>query len=282
MKVEVNNISVQYLMGDIKDIGLKDYVIRKIRHEEDRRIFNALDGVTFSLEEGDACGIIGLNGAGKSTLLKVISGIMRPTEGTVRVEGNIAALLELGSGFDPDLTVRENTYLRGAMLGYTRAFMNQVYDDIIAFAELEEFQDVPYKKLSSGMKSRLAFSIACLVKPEILILDEVLSVGDAAFHIKSEEKMKEIIGGGAITLFVSHSLGQVRQICNKVLWLDKGKQVEFGDTEPIIKRYVAFVNEKEAKAKARAQARRRAQAKALAAARAQAQAKLEGNQDSDA
>jgi len=237
MKVEVKNVSIDYLIGDIKDIGLKDFIIRKIQKQDDRRVFKALDGVSFTLEEGDSCGIIGKNGAGKSTLLKVISGIMRPSSGYAHVEGNIAALLELGSGFDPNLTVRENTYLRGAMLGYTRQFMNDVYSDVIAFAELEEFQDMAYKKLSSGMKSRLAFSIACLVKPEILILDEVLSVGDAEFRVKSEAKMKEIIDGGAITLFVSHSLGQVRKVCNKALWLEKGKQIAFGDCQEVCDAY---------------------------------------------
>ena len=242
MKIEVNNVSIDFVIGDIKDIGLKDFIIRKIQRKDDRRTFKALDGVSFTLEEGDSCGIIGKNGAGKSTLLKVVSGILRPTTGYANVEGNIAALLELGSGFDPNLTVRENTYLRGAMLGYTRQFMNEVYDQIIAFAELEEFQDMTYKKLSSGMRSRLAFSIACLVKPEILILDEVLSVGDASFRGKSEAKMKEIINGGAITLFVSHSLAQVRKVCNKVVWLEKGKQIAFGDCKEICDKYEASIN----------------------------------------
>ena len=241
MRVDVNNVSIEYIIGDIKDIGLKDFIIRKIQKKDDRHIFKALDGVNFSLEEGDSCGIIGKNGAGKSTLLKVVSGIMQPSAGYAYVEGNIAALLELGSGFDGNLTVRENTYLRGAMLGYTRQFMNDVYDRIISFAELEDFQDTAYKKLSSGMCSRLAFSIACLVKPEILILDEVLSVGDASFRSKSEAKMKEIIDGGAITLFVSHSLEQVRKVCNKVLWLEKGKQIAFGDCEEICDQYEAKI-----------------------------------------
>lgn len=245
MKVEVNDISVQYLIGDIKDIGLKDYVIRKIQHKDDRKTFMALDGITFSLKNGDACGIIGRNGAGKSTLLKVISGIMRPSRGTAVVEGTIAALLELGSGFDGNLTVKENAYLRGAMLGYTRAFMNEVYHDIIAFADLEEFEDLPFKKLSSGMKSRLAFSVACLVKPDILILDEVLSVGDAGFRKKSEAKMKEIIDGGAITLFVSHSLPQVRQVCNKVLWIEKGRQMAFGEVNEICDQYAQYTEQME-------------------------------------
>ena len=245
MKVEVNDISVQYLIGDIKDIGLKDYVIRKIQHKDDRKTFMALDGITFSLKNGDACGIIGRNGAGKSTLLNAISGIMQPSRGTAVVEGTIAALLELGSGFDGNLTVKENAYLRGAMLGYTRAFMNEVYHDIIAFADLEEFEDLPFKKLSSGMKSRLAFSVACLVKPDILILDEVLSVGDAGFRKKSEAKMKEIIDGGAITLFVSHSLPQVRQVCNKALWIEKGRQMAFGEVNEICDQYAQYTEQME-------------------------------------
>ena len=173
--------------------------------------------------------LIGYTNAGKSTLLKAISGIMRPTVGRVECHGKIAALLELASGFDGDLTVKENTYLRGAMLGYTKKFMDETYRDIIDFAELSEFEDRPFKQLSSGMKSRLAFSIASLVRPDILILDEVLSVGDGAFRKKSEAKMKEIIGGGATTILVSHSISQVRSMCNKILWLDKGRQIAFGD-----------------------------------------------------
>ena len=200
--------------------------------------------MSFSLEEGELLGIVGANGAGKSTLLKVISGIMRPTTGKMAVRGNIASLLELGTGFDGDLTVRENTFLRGAMLGYTREFMNQTYQSIIEFAELQEFEDRLFSHLSSGMKSRLAFSIACLVNPDILILDEVLSVGDGAFRQKSEQKMLEIIKGGATTLLVSHSLDQIRRMATKVLWLDKGNQVAFGETKEIFDKYQAFLNGK--------------------------------------
>ena len=186
-------------------------------------------------------GIIGTNGAGKSTLLKAVSGIMRPSEGTIMRHGTIAALLELGSGFDGDLTVKENSYLRGAMLGYTRKFMDETYEQIIDFAELKEFEDRPFKQLSSGMKSRLAFSIASLVKPDILILDEVLSVGDGAFRKKSEAKMKEIINSGATTILVSHSLNQVRSMCSKILWLHKGRQVTFGsDVQKICDDYQSF------------------------------------------
>lgn len=240
MRIDVKGIVVEYLSGDIKDIGLKDYIIRKIQRKAERRTFRALDGISFSLREGDFCGVVGTNGAGKTTLMKVLSGIMRPSAGSVRVEGNVAALLELASGFDGDMTVRENAFLRGAMLGYTEKYMKALYDDIIDFAELEEFQDTPFSKLSSGMKSRLAFSIACLVDPDILILDEVLAVGDAGFRRKSEMKMMEIIGGGAITLLVSHSVGQVRSLCNKALWIEKGQQMMFGDAEEVCAQYSEF------------------------------------------
>ena len=227
--LDVNNVSIRYMTGDFKEIGLKEFVMRKLTKNYQVKEFWADRDITFSLEKGDMLGIIGTNGAGKSTLLKAISGIMEPTTGWVRREGTIAALLELASGFDGELTVRENTYLRGAMLGYTRKFMNDTYDQIISFAELKEFEDRPFKQLSSGMKSRLAFSIASLVQPDILILDEVLSVGDGAFRKKSEAKMREIIGSGATTILVSHSISQVREMCTKILWLHKGHQIEFGD-----------------------------------------------------
>ena len=237
MVVDVKHVTVEYIMGDLKDTGLKDVIIKKLKGTYSVRKFEAVQDVTFALDKGDMCGIIGSNGAGKSTLLKVITGIMRPTAGTVHTEGNIAALLELASGFDMDLTVKENTYLRGAMLGYTRAFMDEVYDEIIAFAELQDFQDRAFKQLSSGMKSRLAFSIACIVNPDILILDEVLSVGDGVFRVKSQKKMMEILESGVTTLFVSHSLEEVRRLCNKALWLEKGKQIAFGDCGEICDRY---------------------------------------------
>lgn len=241
--IELKNVSIRYKIGDFKAIGLKDYIIRKIKKDYHVQEFWADRHIAFSLEKGDMLGIIGTNGAGKSTLLKAIAGIMKPTEGSVRCRGNIAALLELASGFDDDLTVRENTYLRGAMLGYTRGFMDRKYDEIIAFAELTEFQDRPFRQLSSGMKSRLAFSIASLVNPDILILDEVLSVGDGAFRRRSETKMMEIIRGGATTLLVSHSIEQVRALCSKVLWLHKGKQMAFGDNvNDICNQYQDFLD----------------------------------------
>lgn len=239
--VRADDVSIRYITGDFKDIGLKEYVMRKLSGNYHVNEFMAVDGVSFELEEGDMLGIIGVNGAGKSTLLKAVAGIMEPTRGNIEAHGEVAALLELGSGFDGDLTVKENAYLRGAMLGYTRQFMDDTYEQIIDFAELRGFEDRPFKQLSSGMRSRLAFSIASLVKPDILILDEVLSVGDGAFQEKSAQKMREIISGGATTILVSHSLDQIRELCNKVLWLDHGKQVAFGGAEEICDRYEAFL-----------------------------------------
>ena len=240
--IQATGISIRYITGDFKDIGLKEYVMRRLKRNYHVTEFWADRDITFSLEKGDMLGIIGSNGAGKSTLLKAVSGIMIPTKGHMEINGTIAALLELGSGFDGDLTVRENTYLRGAMLGYTRKFMDEMYDSIIEFAELQDFQDRPFKQLSSGMQSRLAFSIACLVNPDILILDEVLSVGDGAFRKKSGDKMRQILSGGVTGILVSHAVDQVREMCNKILWLDHGKQIYFGDeTETVCNAYEEFL-----------------------------------------
>lgn len=227
--LKAEGVSIRYITGDFKDIGLKEYVMRRLQGKYQVTAFWADRNISFALEKGDMLGIIGSNGAGKSTLLKAVSGIMVPTEGHMEINGSIAALLELGSGFDGDLTVRENTYLRGAMLGYTRKFMDEKYEEIIRFAELENFQERSFKQLSSGMKSRLAFSIACLVSPDIFILDEVLSVGDGAFRKKSGNKMKEILAGGVTGILVSHSIKQVRELCSKILWLDHGRQIAFTD-----------------------------------------------------
>ena len=242
--IDVENVTVAYKTGDFATLGLKDVIINKIKGTYKASMFEAVKNVSFKLEKGELLGIIGTNGAGKSTLLKVISGIMQPTEGIVHVEGNIASLLELASGFDGDLTVKENTFLRGAMLGYTKQYMIDTYKQILEFAELTEYENRLFRQLSSGMKSRLAFSIACLVKPEILILDEVISVGDGAFRQKSEKKMLEIINGGATTLLVSHSLSQIQRMSTKVLWLDHGKMVAFGETDEICKRYADFLAKK--------------------------------------
>ena len=240
--LDVKNVSIRYIIGDFKEIGLKDYLLRRLRGEYQVQEFWADREISFSLERGDMLGIIGINGAGKSTLLKAIAGIMEPTEGSVKTEGTVAALLELTSGFDGDLTVRENIYLRGSMLGYSRRFLDEIYREVLEFSELTHVESRPFRQLSSGMQSRLAFAIVSFVRPDILILDEVLAVGDGAFRAKSEEKMKQIIYGGATTILVSHDLEQIRAMCSKVLWLDRGKQVAFGaDVQQICDRYEAFL-----------------------------------------
>ena len=240
--LECRDVSIRYMVGDFKSIGLKEWTVRHLTGRYQAKEFWADRHVSFTLNRGDMLGIIGTNGAGKSTLLKAISGIMEPTEGRIVRRGQVSALLELASGFDGDLNVKENAYLRGAMLGYTRKFMDETYPSILAFSELQEFEDRPFKQLSSGMKSRLAFAIASLVKPEILILDEVLSVGDGAFKAKSEAKMREIITGGATTILVSHSIRQVRELCNRILWLDHGRIVDFTeDVKGCCGRYEKFL-----------------------------------------
>ena len=232
--IEAKDVSVRYITGDLRNIGLKEYVMKKLTRTYHAEEFMAVNGVSFTLCQGDMLGIVGTNGAGKSTLLKVVTQIMR-------VNGRIAALLELTSGFDGDLDLKENAYLRGAMLGYTREFMDKKYPEILKFSELEEFEHRPFKQLSSGMKARIAFSIASMIEPEILILDEVLSVGDGAFRDKSEAKMREIIQNGKATILVSHALDQVRRLCNKILWLDHGRQVAFGNADVLCDAYQEFL-----------------------------------------
>ncbi len=239
--IDVDNVSVRYMMGDFKDIGLKEYLIRKAKGQMVTKEFWALRDVSFHVEKGTLLGIIGSNGSGKSTILKVLAGIMPPTKGNIAAHGSIAALLELGAGFDGDLTVRENIYLRGAMLGYTREFVNEEYAHIIEFSELQEFEDVAYKKLSSGMKSKLAFSLASRVNPDILVLDEVLSVGDIGFRKKSENRMREMMSGGTTTILVSHSMGQIREMCTQVVWLEKGEMRGIGDTKQMCDEYEKYM-----------------------------------------
>ena len=241
--IKCSDVSIRYITGDFKDIGFKEFVMRKLTNNYHVIEFWADKNISFELEKGDMLGIIGINGAGKSTLLKAISGVMVPTEGYIDARGTIAALLELTAGFDGELTVKENTYLRGAMLGYTRDFMNKMYNSIIEFAELENFEERPFKQLSDGMRSRLAFSIACLVNPDIIILDEVLAVGDGAFRKKSGDKMKEILNSGVTGILVSHSTEQIRELCNKVLWLDHGQQICFSsDVDLYVDAYEDFLS----------------------------------------
>ena len=239
--IDVKDVSVRYIMGDFKDIGIKEYLIKKVKGQMMVKEFWALRDVSFHVEKGTLLGIIGSNGSGKSTILKVLAGIMPPTKGNITANGSIAALLELGAGFDGDLTVKENIYLRGAMLGYTKDFVNEEYEHIIEFSELREFEDVAFKKLSSGMKSKLAFSLASRVNPDILVLDEVLSVVDIGFRKKSENRMRELMSGGTTTILVSHSMAQIREMCTQVLWLEKGEMRGIGDTKQLCDEYEKYM-----------------------------------------
>lgn len=237
MIIRASNISMRYLMTYDRVKSIKEYIVQmlkgKIKYEE----FWALKEVSFEIQKGEVVGIIGHNGAGKSTLLKVISGILKPTSGELEVHGNIVPMLELGSGFDHDLTGRENIFLNGAILGYTEEYLKEKYDEIVAFSELGKFIDVPIRNYSSGMLMRLAFSIATVVQPEILIVDEILAVGDAAFQEKSKARMLELMGGGTTVLFVSHSLEQIREMCDNVIWLEHGQVKMIGETNNVCDKY---------------------------------------------
>ncbi|MBE5936185.1 MAG: ABC transporter ATP-binding protein [Lachnospiraceae bacterium] len=235
--IKVEDVGMKFNLSKEKVDSLKDYIIKSIKGEISYNEFWALKDINFTLQKGDRLGILGLNGAGKSTLLKVIVGVFKPTEGKVTKKGKIAPLLELGAGFDQQYTGRENIFLYGAVLGFSRSFLEEKYDEIVEFAELEEFIDVPLKNYSSGMKARLGFAIATIVEPEILILDEVLSVGDAKFRKKSEKKVMSMFDKGVTVLFVSHSIEQVKKLCNKAILLEKGKIIAQGDIEEVAKIY---------------------------------------------
>lgn len=229
--VVVDRVSMRFRMANDRISGLKEYVVQRLRGTLRYTEFEALHDVSFSVESGEVLGIIGKNGAGKSTLLKVISGILKPTEGSVSVRGTVAPMLELGSGFDFDLSGRENIFLNGAILGYSESFLKQKYAQIVDFAEIGPFIDMPLRNYSSGMVARLAFSVATVVVPEVLIVDEVLSVGDAAFQQKSRQRMLELMSGGTTVLFVSHDIAQIREMCDRVLWLERGAVRLWGDTQ---------------------------------------------------
>lgn len=241
--VKVENVGIRFNLSGEKIDSLKEYVVNIFRKKAPRNEFWGLKDITFTLQKGDRVGILGLNGAGKSTLLKVIAGVYRPTEGIVKKTGKLAPLLELGAGFEKEYTARENIFLYGAELGYSKAFIQEKFDEIIEFAELEEFLDVPIKNFSSGMKSRLGFAMCTAVEPDILILDEVLSVGDAKFRKKSEKKITDMFDSGVSVLFVSHSLEQVRRICNKAMILDHGRMIAYGDIGPVSKQYEAILED---------------------------------------
>jgi len=235
--IQVNNVSMRFLISHDRITSLKEYITNFIKRQLQYEEFWALKNISFSVAKGEVIGIIGKNGAGKSTLLKIISGILKPTEGSVKCDGNIVPMLELGSGFDPDLTGRENIFLNGAILGYSKDFLEDKYNEIVGFSELGRFIDVPIRNYSSGMLARLAFSIATVVNPEILIVDEILAVGDAAFQEKSKARMMELMSGGTTVLFVSHSLDQIRELCNRVIWLENGTIKLIGNTEEVCSEY---------------------------------------------
>ena len=235
--IKVENVGMKFNLSKEKIDSLKDYVIKSLKGEVSYNEFWALRDINFTLKKGDRLGILGLNGAGKSTLLKVIVGVFKPTEGKVTKHGKIAPLLELGAGFDPQYTGRENIFLYGAVLGLDKKFLEEKYDEIVKFAELEEFIDVPLKNYSSGMRARLGFAIATIVEPEILILDEVLSVGDAKFRKKSEKKVMSMFDKGVTVLFVSHSIEQVKRLCNKAILLEKGRIIASGDIDEVAEIY---------------------------------------------
>lgn len=236
--LKVEGVGMKFNLSKEKVDNLKEYVIKSLKRQISYNEFWALKDINFSLQKGDRLGILGLNGAGKSTLLKVIAGVLKPTEGSVTTKGTIVPLLELGAGFDKQYTGAENIYLYGAVLGYSREFLESKYDEIVEFSGLGEFIDVPIKNYSSGMKSRLGFSIATIVEPEILILDEVLSVGDAKFRKKSEKKIMSMFDKGVTVLFVSHSLDQVKRLCNKAILLEKGRIIAQGDIDAVSKIYL--------------------------------------------
>ena len=235
--IEVKDVSMRFRMANDRISSIKEYAIARLRGKLKYNEFEALKHVSFDVKRGEVMGLIGHNGAGKSTLLKVISGILKPTEGSVIVRGNVAPMLELGSGFDFDMTGRENIFLNGAILGYSEEFLKSKYEEIVAFSEIGPFIDMPLRNYSSGMVARLAFSVATVVVPEVLIVDEVLAVGDAEFQEKSRKRMMELMSGGTTVLFVSHDIDQIREMCSHIVWLENGMVREVGVPDEICRRY---------------------------------------------
>ena len=242
--IDVDNVSMRFNLGIEKGFSLKQWFVDiGKKKKKNKSEFWALKNVNFKINKGEVVGFIGSNGVGKSTLLKVVAGVMKPTKGNVKVYGNVCPMIELGAGFDMDLTARENIYLNGAVMGYSKSMIDSKFDEIVNFSELKEFLDVPVRNFSSGMVARLAFSIATIVEPEILIVDEILSVGDIAFQAKSEAKMMQMIGGGTTVLFVSHSIEQIKKMCDRVIWIEHGVVQKIGGTE-ICEEYIEFMEGK--------------------------------------
>ena len=239
--IEVRDVSMVFNMASEQLNSLKEYFISLARRELYFKELRALADVSFTVRRGETFGLVGTNGSGKSTMLKIIAGVLDPTEGEVRVRGSIGPLIELGAGFDPELTARENIYLNGALLGYAKEFIDERFDDIVAFAELEDFLDMPLKNYSSGMVARIAFAVATITEPDILIVDETLSVGDFLFQKKCERRIHELVAGGNVTvLLVSHSIDLVRTMCTRVCWIEKGQQRMIGPTEDVLRAYEAM------------------------------------------
>ncbi len=235
--IEVNDVTMRFRMAQDRISSIKEYFVQSLRGGVKYNEFTALNGVSFDVQRGEVVGLIGRNGAGKSTLLKIIAGILKPTEGSVAVRGNVVPMLELGSGFDMDMSGRENIFLNGAILGYSESFLQEKYQEIVDFAELKDFIDVPIRNYSSGMIARLAFSVAAVVEPQILIVDEILGVGDADFQEKSKKRMMELMGGGTTVLLVSHSIGQIREMCDRAVWIEKGVLRMAGDAKSVCDAY---------------------------------------------
>ena len=235
--ITVDNVSMRFRMDKNKTTSLKEWVVTHLLGKQQYEEFSALSDVSFEVKRGEIVGIIGRNGAGKSTLLKVISGIFKPTSGKVVTAGRVAPMLELGSGFDMELSGHDNIFLNGAILGFSEEFLKSKYDEIVAFSELGEFIDMPLKTYSSGMLARLAFSVATMIEPEILIVDEILSVGDAAFQEKSRARMMELMSGGTTVLFVSHSMNQIREMCERAIWLEHGITKKIGNANAVCDAY---------------------------------------------
>jgi ABC-type polysaccharide/polyol phosphate transport system, ATPase component len=235
--LQVREVSMHFRHAKQKITSLKEYLIKQSKRQIEYNEFVALQDISFTVDRGELFGIIGLNGAGKSTLLKIIAGILKPTSGKVIRKGTVAPLIELGAGFNGDLSGYENIFLNGLLLGYSKSYLREKLDDIIAFSELQDFIHVPLKNYSSGMKARLGFSIATSIQPDLLIVDEVLAVGDIHFRKKCESRIKEMIGLGTTVLFVSHSIGQVEKLCSRVLWLDQGRIKEIGEAKHICREF---------------------------------------------